>query len=407
MAIMCKGSINNICPNHPEWGTIDNLEEACFHCSFINPNLKRTMKTTCDFMSNTGEQVPDKPCKGNWIICKNSESPIYNQEKAWYSCNCNSTKCKFFTSNFITANVNIPPFVIASKLYKTFEKLCYDNGIILDAKPTLEGFTNRHKSSKNFVMWGVKWSHDKYVENNKNVLFIENGLLGQKTGCYVDSNYNNGGYFAHSSICRSNEYDITMTEQESYQLAKHMNNIGYYSGNYNPKGDILLVLQMEKDAPLNRYFPLSTYKKERKLQFLELCKKHLKGRVRVRMHPNEKTLPSLFKMPQDWIVDEIDSPQESIKQARALVTVNSTLGTEALFTGIKVATLGIGAFTGSGATLECANRAARLENLDKWMPNKPLNYLNAVYKYHHLSYESDLLNNPAINKWIERAKDGS
>jgi glycosyltransferase involved in cell wall biosynthesis len=59
-------------------------------------------------MHDTGERVPDRPCKGNYVICGNVECPIYGVEKMQSSCNCKPSKCKFFSVETVPCSIILP-----------------------------------------------------------------------------------------------------------------------------------------------------------------------------------------------------------------------------------------------------------------------------------------------------------
>jgi hypothetical protein len=80
--------------------------------------------------------------------------------------------------------------------------------------------------------------------------------------------------------------------------------------------------------------------------------------------------------------------------------------TEALTLGMKVATLGYGAFTGANVTFECADDPTKLAHFLNWEGPKQedvLKYLCAVLR-HQISYEDDIdviVNNRSFKIWAE------
>jgi len=90
----------------------------------------------------------------------------------------------------------------------------------------------------------------------------------------------------------------------------------------------------------------------------------------------------------DWQMDDSSSFSERLPACSALVTINSTCASEAALLGIPTATLGTGAFTGSGVTLECALDPSKLATLFSFQPDlhRCRAYCSAILGRHFLPY---------------------
>lgn len=272
----------------------------------------------------------------------------------------------------------------------------------------------RVRGALNLVTWGVKWPHRAYTAHGRrNVLFLENGLLCQRRGAYVDAT----GYFADSAIVRRKEYDVEPTAAERQALAAHLQAAFGWSAESraNPAGPILVALQTHNDAPVKYYFPLRPAGADPILVTLELCARYLpKGRkVLVRPHPKDarwwQANEAAYRqaMPPEWQVATGGNVYELLTQCAALVTVNSTLATEALGLAMPVAVLGRSAFTDSGAALDCSERPELLGTLLDWAPDQVRieRYLCAVLR-HQLPYAADAATvaaNPYVQEFLQRA----
>jgi len=255
------------------------------------------------------------------------------------------------------------------------------------------GYDKTHGS--NLITWGVKWKSSQYKRGNRNVLFLENGLLCQRKGIYVD----NHGYFADSSLVTEERNKADYTPEEAEAMATLARScFGFKIGevNHNPDGPILIAMQMNGDAPMRYHFPaVKRFQGNRKETFLNLLVEHMpKGRpVILRPHPKEKGLPEGWKLPEGWTLEipgakGVGDVYKTIKRCSAVVTVNSTVATEALTSGIPVATFGYGSYKGAGVTLDCAHEHEALQGILDYTPDPEasMRYLCAVMRDHQLPY---------------------
>lgn len=92
------------CARFPELGVIHD-KIICDLCQqhgglqIPTVSIVETTRQLCRWMVDTGESVPDRPCKGHYILCTNPESSVYrtsDKERVNTSCNCTKARCNFF-----------------------------------------------------------------------------------------------------------------------------------------------------------------------------------------------------------------------------------------------------------------------------------------------------------------------
>ena len=141
---------------------------------------------------------------------------------------------------------------------------------------------------------------------------------------------------------------------------------------------------------------------------LRLCEPLRDRKVIVRPHPGAKDQfkeqSKRFDWPEGWSVDSTPNVYETLRKCSGLVTVTSTLSTEALSLGIPVACFGKGAWVGSGAVLECAGQSGLVSGVLDWKPDEysAIKYLCSVMR-HQLSFQAsvdDILSNVSFRHWI-------
>jgi len=284
-------------------------------------------------------------------------------------------------------------------------------------------YWDRWRKASNLITWGIKWTNERYRKETglypqgKNTLYVENGLYDQSRGLYVDDR----GYFGGSSMVENG------TNKDPYSEAwlKHL--VGYtrrsWGWNYgedggDPNGPIIVALQTNNDAPMQHFFPggvnAQPGRNSRKLAFLEICKEFLPaGReVIVRAHPKERTLPE-FQAPDNWRFDDHkERIYPMLRRCSALVTVNSTVATEAMALNIPIATVGYGSFKGTEATLNCAENHALLQSvydapIDREARSR---YLCRLLKHHQTPYggkniEKFIGRSEPLARWIDALHD--
>jgi hypothetical protein len=265
-------------------------------------------------------------------------------------------------------------------------------------------YINLIKEYDNIITWGLKVPKEWYDKHGKNFLFIENALFNQGSGIFLDTN----GWFSDSTICTDKEYLQSASSFEIdkfYEIAEERFGWVDYFQEYDPEGPILVVLQRENDAPV-KYCYDDYGKGSSILSLLSRVKKQFPDKeIIVRPHPRhrsdwEEVREEGVKIFGDrWELDLEKSVYRSISRCSKVITINSTVATEALFSGIPVATIGRSAYTGSGATYE-----GKLSGFDDFTPDREVvkNYLGAIMR-HQLMIDSsceDILNNECFSRWM-------
>jgi SAM-dependent methyltransferase len=259
------------------------------------------------------------------------------------------------------------------------------------------------RSCQNVITWGYKMPHEWMAREGRNVLYIENSLIHQRSGLFVD----HGGYFADSNLCKKATWtqdhsvvDVVSVAQECFGWK--------FLGGGDPEGPILVSLQQPRDASVRYYFPLGEGCENKVHAALRLLQEHLPRcrKVLIRPHPRERqNFDNGGIWRDDWTLDVEGSFAERLPQCSALITVNSTCATEAALLGMPTATLGTGAFSGSGITLECWDNPKRLEELPAWRPDPDAcrRYLQAVRGQHFLPYDGVNAASAELEGWIQTA----
>lgn len=291
--------------------------------------------------------------------------------------------------------------VLRSKAWKSIREQCEAANILIQEyalSKHLADYKSLFQSNQNIITWGVKLSHQWMIQGGKNILFIENGLLKQSSGMFVDTM----GYFSNSRISVGREFE--MASPSPLRRTQEREKCCIRDIHCNPDGPILVVLQQELDASIQYYFPLALGKHMKHLFLLQLVRDFAPARKRilVRPHPREREA-SLF-IGGEWELDSIGAFTDRLPDCSAIITVNSTCVSEAALTDIPIATFGTGAFSGSGISIECHQDPSRLRLLFDEKPDDVARnrYINTVLR-HHIPYNQCDVENDEINRWIYRA----
>jgi hypothetical protein len=245
-------------------------------------------------------------------------------------------------------------------------------------------FHQRMRSFSDVMLWNVKIPPSWINKENQNVLWMDNCLINQKRGMFIDRR----GLFAESNLSRDrgakNKWNAEFCAQRDFGWK------AFYEG--SDDGPILVCLQRPKDSSVTWGFLADQREVNRTAEFLRLLKQHLPvdpSRVIIRQHPKERSfdLP-LEVLDKEWRW-ECEAPfNEAVRVARGVVTINSTCAHEAVLAGVPVATIGSGTFTGWEVTLECADRPERLRKFLEWRvdPATARHYLGQAMTRHFLPY---------------------
>ena len=285
-------------------------------------------------------------------------------------------------------------------------------------------YWDRWRKASNLITWGIKWKSERYRKptgqypRGKNTLYVENGLLDQKRGLYVDHE----GYFSDSSMAKEGTNLIEPNQAWKDRLASFTRRSwgwDYGEDGGDPDGPIIVAVQTNNDAPMQHHCPggntAAPGRNNRKLAFLEICKEYLPaGReVIVRAHPKERDLPKGFVAPDNWRFDDHkEKIYPMLRRASAVVAVNSTVATEAMTLNIPIATLGYGSWMHTKSTLDCAMDHSKLRGIIDagWDRGARTRYLCEILKNHQCPFKGDnvgrfIERSSSIKRWIESLHD--
>lgn len=300
----------------------------------------------------------------------------------------------------------VPLAVMNSTIKPMLEYECARNRIKLEfhcVTHSCKEYARLVRENRNVIAWNCRMTHRWMTQFKNNILYIENSILKQQTGAFVDHR----GFFDNSNLCRRQDW------RRDYPVdlgAFTKRNFGWspFEGG-NPDGPVLVCLQNKADCNLRQQFPASGAEEDKVAAFLEMLQRHLPMGRRVVIRPNPRFLDfwkdGSYTIRGDWEVDWSGDFYQVIKGCSALITVNSSTASEAATLGVPVATLGTGAFTGSGATFECGDDPSRLSNFYNWKPDydSVTRYAKAILGGHYLSYRDPDIQNHELRSWIEAA----
>ena len=307
----------------------------------------------------------------------------------------------------------IPQFIHDS-IAPALVEACALHGLDLEVpRVRREDYPTLVQRVDNLITWGMKHPASFYHELGANTLFIENGLLSQRNNISIFTE----GYFADSDLCINREYEQPATQPEVRQIyAIVRDRFGWdmFAGG-DPAGPILYAIQRSSDMPCQFYFPGNNMGYDSIEAGLRIAARHLnKEVVWIRPHPRfhnewdmlEPKYRSYFG--PGWSVHKDGSIYDLLPKCSALITINSTVATEALSLGLPVATLGHSTYTGAHVTWECADNTDLLHLHRYHTPNRAAvwNYLAAVLR-HQLPVSASpqqIANNVSFRRWIERIK---
>lgn len=256
----------------------------------------------------------------------------------------------------------------------------------IDVSENPIGFREVLRKNKNVIAWNCRLPHKSMVEDGGNTLFVDNSLISQRAGVFID----NRGFFSNSNLCVQQTWKKPSFAHLEF-IAKRDFGWEAFSGG-DADGPILVALQLREDCNVKLEFPLAANAEDKVVESLKILKSHLpRGReILVRPHPREwKNFSSNGVWRDDWTMNTEGKFSEILPKCCALVTVNSTCVSEAALLGVPTATLGVGAFSGSGLTLDCSKDPKNLNLLGSFKPDLDLcrRYCAAIINHHFLPYD--------------------
>jgi hypothetical protein len=289
------------------------------------------------------------------------------------------------------ATAMLTPKLINTDLHKNLVTYLNDKKIKVKTRQIDNSYFEHKEEYLNCITWGVRIPRKSYISSGQNILYLENGLLHQEAGIYVDHR----GYFSDSSlVTNKNEYDKA-TPYDIMLLKEHFERhyrVAPWEMGYDPNGPFIIIMQMNADAPMSFQFPMAGKTHLRNKIFLKTLAEILgcEKEVIVRIHPREAEFPT-FPRPKTWTIQASGNLFDTIRKCSGLITVNSTVATESMMTWIPIATYGLGTFTGRNITLDCSNDYQKVKQLESYQVNKMAitDYVVNIYKHHNIPYKSE------------------
>lgn len=303
------------------------------------------------------------------------------------------------------ATALVPDRVLNNPIKGVIDARCRAIGMEVEwlRVPTPE-YVRRYQNTPNVIAWNCRLPHEWMQENGHNVLYVENSLISQKSGMFADTD----GFFSRSSLCTSrgwkkgSQYPVEWFAERTFKWK--------FGSPCNPLGPWLVALQCRDDCNMKLEFPAGEGADDKVVRVLELLRDHLpRGRkILIRPHPREKDKFSTGGVwRDDWTMSNKGSFYSTIEGCSGLISVNSTCVSEAALLGIPIATLGTGAFTGSGISLECSDAPARLAEFPFYVSDVKSRraYAAAVLSDHFMPYDAKIERRmPAFEEWLQRAE---
>lgn len=299
----------------------------------------------------------------------------------------------------------VTEIVLNSDLKNWVENRCAAAGAEVtwhNVTQSTENYKEVFKTTPNVITWQCRMPHSWTTNWGNNVLYIENSLIAQRAGAFVDSR----GFFSQSNLCTGKKWATEHIVDLDAFAERHFGWKAFSGG--NPDGPVLVTLQCRKDCNINFEYPASP-RGDKVVFTVNKVLEHLprdRG-VLIRPHPRERLLFEGVPAPEgcQWSM-EGDFPS-LLPQCSGMVTVNSTCASEACLLGLPVATLGTGAFTGSGATFECHEDLSRLSRFLEYQNDVEAQrrYCSAILGGHFLPYRhSGEVNCPEFDLWLARLR---
>ena len=309
----------------------------------------------------------------------------------------------------ISAVALVTPITFNSKAIQKMKAVAAEKGVDLDIRLIFKGTIGEYKprfaENQNIITWSYRMPHSWMVKRKKNILFVDNSLIAQRSGMFVD----NRGLFSQSHIAKESKglswLKDGKRETDYVKLCAPFKWVPFGGG--DPSGPILVCLQCRNDATLKYEFPLAAKEPDKVVATLQILKQHLpKGRkILIRPHPRERgCFETGGVWRPDWHLDMEGSFSERLPQCSALVAVNSTCLTEAALLGIPSAALGTGTFTGNSIALDCSANPALLGALDLVNPRQDnlKGYISAMMTDHFMPYDGSRTCGE-FERWLETA----
>ena len=297
--------------------------------------------------------------------------------------------------------------VLKSKLFTSIRNII-PNSFVYNVTESCDNYIKLFKEYDNIITWNCKLPHSWVLSHNKNVLFLDNSMLHQASGVFLDSE----GMFYDSHLAKnvdSTEYDNI---EEISDFIKSKLNLTYlgYKRPYN--NNILVLMQNNIDSNIRFQYPLLKESNNKMRDTIKMIEPYIsKYNVHIRPHPKFLKDWDIYKpsVPSIWHIDTSKNIYESLCKYDHIIGINSTTIHECIAYGIPTSALGVGSFTNYDVVNDCSSDLNNLNNIEFFTPNeKNINrYITKLYNENFLSYNSDEIsvrNNKHFNIWYSRCK---
>jgi hypothetical protein len=310
--------------------------------------------------------------------------------------------------SYLKAIALVTESVIKSDLKDYFTTSCAEAGIALEFHNVTEScakYSEHFRSHRNVITWNCRMPHWWSSKWGNNVLYVENSLLWQRAGIFVD----HAGFFSNSNLSRKQTWRMDHDVDLDAFTRQHFGWEALSGGTQD--GPVLVCLQNTYDSNLQNEFPLGKKHADKVQATMEILHRYLPQNRPVVIRPSPRFISHWndnhrkYIRRSHWKVDWSGSFHDILPKFSALVTVNSTCASEAVTLGMPVAVIGTGAFDGSGAVLECAKHPERLREINTWRPSMEAcaRYAKAILGRHFLPYRSPSSTNGEFESWLRAA----
>jgi len=305
----------------------------------------------------------------------------------------------------------LPDYVLNSPIFNAWEKCLIERKIEVYKVSVTGGckdYLKLFQEYPNVITWNCRTKHSWIEAQNKNVLFIDNSLLIQRSGISLD----NGGFFSDSNLQKRHSQieNISIEEEEEMKIMINKKfNLPFLS-HKTKNNKVLVALQHHLDSNINFQFPFGEKFQDKIEATLCFIKTFLPKEYEVTIRPHPRFInhwnDNISKYQKsfwdsNWKIDLSKSAYNQLNDYGYLISVNSTLVQEAICLGMPIATLGVGTFTDHKVTLECAKDFADLENLKDFSVEHQniIQYIYKVWKHNILHHEDSFETITSNEEW--------
>ena len=303
----------------------------------------------------------------------------------------------------------IPEIVINSKIYSSLRDIL-PNHTLINITTDCVRYKEEFNKHDHVITWNCRMPHWWFEHHtSKNILYIENSLLNQRKGIFLDSE----GFFSHSHLAKT-PINTTIDDDDICRIQSNIETILERNLlQHTPvHDDVLLILQNNDDSNIQYQFPLAKNHLNKIKFTLEIMNDFCANQsVDIRPHPrflnkwNDYMRDDDFKklIRSNWNIDVSKDVFSKLNQYKQIVGINSTLLSELLCFGCPISSLGTGYFTKHGVVNDCSKNLSNL--LTEFHPDKYqiYKYINEIVSHNMLLYTAtanEILNNKHFTTWL-------